>query len=44
MGYAPSVPCITRIYTPLVGDHAVVRYARGGHVVTKVGIEPTSTI
>ena len=32
MGYAPSVPRITRVYAPLVGDHVVVQYAPGGHV------------
>ena len=44
MGYAPSVPRITWVYTPLVGDHVVMRYAPGGHLVTTMGIEPTPTI
>ena len=37
-------PVLLGYMPPLVGDHVVVRYAPGGHVMTVVGMEPTPTI
>ena len=39
MGHAPIVPRVNRVYAPLVGNHVVVRYALGEHVVMIAGME-----